>query len=269
MAVTPGGLINARSNTGKSMYIAPDPASVTTFQSLAAFPIQPGSDGAVGSATLLQCSTDDDNSEVITITLDNPNPFFIPTRLLPIAPSENILARPFGLIEWGVGGVQSQAEVDFDHGLNISVLGSYVRVTGFNPPIPKFLANIDGGDLELGFGRNVKLGAFCGYGAISGTRNLSAKRTVYIDTNPDPSPILVKIPPFGTNFTFQRQPSTTAMTVNVLDEAGIPIVSVVYPVGGGFENPVELSGDAAWLSINTPLPAPFVNSIRFIFGLSF
>lgn len=263
MSATPNGLLSGRSNTGKSMYIAPDPASQTNFVSLNAFPIQPGSEGATASATLVNCVADDANSEVVTLTLDNPNPFAEGTIT---TFGEAILARPKAKIEWGVNGVQSTAFVDYDHGLQLSLPGSFLRVTGINTPIPTKVSNVDGISGQLAFGRNVKLGAFCGYGSTSGTRNLSAKHTLYVDEPPGVADVY-KIPDFATNLTVQRTANTDPLTIFVLDEGGLSIVSVTYPAGGGFENPIELSGDAAFLFIAV-YPAS-VSAIRFIFGLNF
>lgn len=258
-----GRLLDYPSNPGKSVLIGPDAASIVNAASLAVVPAF-GSVPPVGRATLLEVKSDDESSEILSVTLDNPLPFLVPTADVAGA-GTIVIARPSAIIEWGVGGVQARADVDFDHGLSLSVPGSFLRVTGVNNRIPATTNNMSGVGTPA-FGRNVKLGAFCGYGSVAGTKNLSAKKTIYID-GPGLLSGSIPIPDYATNFTVQRSPNAGILSVTVLDEGGVsPIQTLTYPAGSGFEGAVELSGDAAFIVLTAPVGS---NAIRVIFGLSF
>ena len=261
---TETGLISDNNNPGKSVVIRPDPATLTTPASLALVPAPEGS--PVARATLVNLSTSDDKSEIVTIALDNPSVFENPA-ILSVLPTTSALARTEAIIEWGVNGVQSKAHVDFIHGLSFSIPASFLRITGVNLPLLAHVANINGAGINNQvFGRNVKLGAFCGYGASSGNRNAAAKKTIYWDEPLQFGPTQTfKIPDWATNLQVE-QSSTTPTQIVIKDEGGNGITQFTVPAGT-FSDVVELPGDAAFITALPNLPTTF--AMRFIFGLSF
>lgn len=87
-------------------------------------------------------------------------------ELEPVPPGEfpGTLLDIFAIVEWGIGGVQSSAEVDFALGTQINIQASWVRVRASGRMI--------GGTNEL-----VTVGAFVGPGQASNQG--SAQRTVF------------------------------------------------------------------------------------------
>jgi hypothetical protein len=88
---------------------------------------------------------------------------------IPALPAtEDFTAPPaIAIVEWGVGGAQARAEVDFSYGATINVQGSFLRVKGFiDVPTETFYP-----------GMAVTLGAFVGPG---NTGQTNAQRSYWI-----------------------------------------------------------------------------------------
>jgi hypothetical protein len=100
--------------------------------------------------------------------------------------TEDFTAPPaIAIVEWGVGGAQARAEVDFSYGATINVQGSFLRVKGFiDVPTETFYP-----------GMAVTLGAFVGPG---NTGRSNAQRTYYISRLEDAAdPVFFGYPTFG------------------------------------------------------------------------
>lgn len=260
MARAQGPLIRPDTDPGRSIVILPDPVTVTSPASLLVVPAPPGS--PVGKGTILDIDGSDEESTVTTVTLVNTNLRYPGPSFPPGLAGQ---ARASALIEWGVGGTQAQAFVDFQHGFSFSVPASFLRITGINEPLP----TLDPFGLFPILGRSVQLGAFCSYGSVSRGGQLTGKKTEFINTAIAPAGTLdIPIPPFATNFTFYRNPDPGAAFVSVLDDMGIGIMSVDYTVGvpNSETNVIELPNAAASLFIANTGAAPLAGIV--VFGIS-
>lgn len=269
MARNSGPIIQSgRSNPGRSVVVRTDPATVTTPASLL---IVPGSDNDPrGKATVMEIDGDDDESQVMTITLVGeslryPDP--LPTSPKPPGFPLPGQARSTAQVEWGMAGVQAQAFVDYQHGMSFSVPASWIRITAINEPLPP--EDILGGNPI--FGRNIRAGAFCSYGSVGRNGPLSAKKTLYIDVPIASGAIgYVGIPPFATNYIFYPRsdnPLTTGFVLAVTDQDNF--ITAQTFAGSTVPTdltPVELPGNASALLISNTGPGRVVGTI--IFGIS-
>lgn len=74
------------------------------------------------------------------------------------------------LIEWGIGGVQNQAEVDWVNGMTANLSASFIRVSAF-------IDNVNNGIFNFNAGI-VSLQAFVGPGNVN--RGIAAQRTISV-----------------------------------------------------------------------------------------
>lgn len=260
MARNTGPIIQSnKANPGRSVVIRPDPATAVTPASLLLVPAQPGD--PQGRATVMEIDGDDDESQVMTITLAGEDLRFINKVTAPLAGQ----ARVTALVEWGVAGIQAGAFVDYVHGLSFSIPASWIRITGINEPLP--LLDVQSGDQV--FGRNAKVGAFCSYGSVGRSSGLSAKKSVYIDTLiPAGGSAIFPIPPFATNYVFLPESlSSNGFIVQLNDQNGtVAGVAFNAPVTSTDASPVELVGSASALRINNIGANPIWGVI--VFGIS-
>lgn len=250
-------------NAGRSVEIAVDPTSATTPASLAAVPIAVGS--PIGKASLLNLSGDDSSSRVVSVTLVDATPL-VPS---PVAPAPAFANRATALVEWGVGGVQDNALVDFINGTTFSIEGSFLRVTGIVEPIP---ANV-GPVPEPQAGTNMILGAFCGYGAVGKSNTFNAKKTVYVDQFATGVNDLIVVPRHATNFVLYLAGFEVEVTTDVLNYGQNELISSDWNAAGTSDIPVELPGDAKFVFIRTNARnadvLPQNATLRVIFGIAF
>lgn len=245
-------------NAGTSSPIAVDPnVSFTTAASRAAVPVPAGS--PIGKATLLNLNGSDQESAVVSVTLVNNTPA-VPAQL--DATPTFAAARASALVEWGVGGVQDSAIVDFLNGTTFTLEGSFIRVTGFLEPIGQFF----GGGIQQG-AINMILGAFAGYGATGKSNTFNAKKTIYIDQFDHLLPFFA-IPKHATNLMIV---SPVDVDFSVTDIGHKLLNSNTWPAHTLSAVPLELSGDAAFIAVNAGGGAnpPDTTAIRLVFGISF
>jgi len=196
--------------------------------------------------TILDIGGKDEESQELVITL------VTPVRQSPAT----IISRPRAFVEWGSGGVQASALVDFINGSTFSVGASFVRVTGINFSTPSAPGN---GPMTFG--------AFAAYGELSNIPK-SAQLTDYFDTLVGP-PFIVLVPTFAKTVVVKRLAmSISAVRVQVEDAAGIGFYDVDVTPGVDMI-PLELSNDAFAISLSAvfPGPLPFPTDMRIIWGL--
>src|SRR5207245_8578119 len=102
-----------------------------------------------------------------------------------------LLARPTAVIEWSSGGVSAEMEVDLLQGLQLTLAGSYVRVSARNRRVPRRILQ------HHVIGRPVKVGAWAAYGTTQRTSIL--KLTDFADEGFGDG-IVFHVPPYATNF---------------------------------------------------------------------
>lgn len=163
-----------------------------------------------GAVDLVQCYGDDQLAEQVTITCQVRRKGDITATTLADIPAV------VGLLSWGNDGFQSQAEIDFVNGTQISVAGSFVSLA----------AQIDA-DAPNNGGDNmppVVVGAHIGY--LPPVRP-SVYRTRYfaLDAAGGAAPSLTfAIPPFSHHVEALR--SVPSLLVEVLDRAGAVMAAV-------------------------------------------
>lgn len=168
--------------------------------------------------SVLNIVGEDNLAEVITFTLSvQPKDTSAPV---------SSIARPTAIVQWGNGGVQVEAEMDYVHGLTMSIPASFLRITGRNDVLP---ATIRGNPAVA---RDATLGAFIAYGNRS---SFPAQKTVYLD-DPALFPIVVSVPDFSSTLSVERAPGTAVFTIDYLDEMGNTISSIRISANEVMEN---------------------------------
>ncbi len=119
---------------------------------------------AENSVPLLEVKGDDKVAGPITVTLQSE----IETNI-------TLFEDMFATVQWGVGGFQVEAEIDFLNGTSFTVFASFIRLTG----------NVVGAGAGT---ETAKLGAFASYGAHPG--GLHPQRTVKTDSDGVVIPVL-------------------------------------------------------------------------------
>lgn len=265
---------SGKANPGRSIIVKPDPATATTPASLLIVPAKP--EDPVGKGTVMEIDGDDDESQVMTITLvgDDPrfniNNFSGPPPAFPFLPGQ---ARSIAQVEWGMAGVQAQAFVDYIHGLSFSIPASWIRITAINAKLP-LTDPLTGSNI---FGRNIRAGAFCSYGSVGRNGGLSAKLTAVLPAispvgPPPANQAEVIIPPFASNFIFYPAFSAGIQhsEIRVQDEQGFTIQIIDYPVTSTPSDftVIELPDNASALVITNLGPGAGVTAGAVIFGIA-
>lgn len=152
---------------------------------------QPSGGVAVsGQVDLINFRGDDADACQMVVTLTPPQAFMqndLPGGVFPVDPQNLTLMRTWdtfyssppavdftvppavAIVRWGIGGVESLAEVDFSHGLTINLQASFLRVSAF--------LDIPAGTFYPG--TVVQLGAFAGPGRA---RRGQAQRSYAVNT---------------------------------------------------------------------------------------
>jgi hypothetical protein len=250
-------------NVGRSVQIAVDPASTVTPESLAAVPIAEGS--PVGKATLLALTGDDSESSVVSVTLADLTPLVVS----PAAPAAQFANRASALVEWGVGGVQDNALIDFLNGTTFSIVGAYLRITAILDVIGANIGPVPTPQAAT----NMILGAYCGYGAVGKSNTFNAKKTVYIDQFATGVNDLIAIPKHATNYIVYLAGFDVEVSTDVLNYGQNELVTNDWGAAGTNDIPVELPGDAKFVFIRTNARnadvLPQNATLRVVFGISF
>lgn len=197
---------------------------------------------AIGSKqTVLDLSERDIKGRPVTVCLAK--------AILP--PAFATSARLRALVEWGIGGVQTSAEVDWRQGTLFTLCASFLRVSVINDALP---------------GSTFKAGAFAGFlNQSNGMRR--ATRTVYVDlgilaaANQD-----IAVPPYAETFSFQRT-TMVEFRARFLNTLGTEQYRI--DVGAGeYMPPVVLGNDIATVNIVNLSGATNINVGEGIFELS-
>tara|TARA_R100001244_G_scaffold132394_1_gene108850 strand:- start:1957 stop:2862 length:906 start_codon:yes stop_codon:yes gene_type:complete len=142
--------------------------------------------------TLLEVSGPDDAAQLMTVTLDMPaQSGEDPVTSQPLQPPS--LIDPYRLhtdlcraqVDFGNGGFQSTAFLDFGRGVSFTVPASFVRVSASRAEQPSFIPNIN-------------VGAHIAFGSIGNSRGVQPTLTDLVDVGIGGGSIVVRnIPPFA------------------------------------------------------------------------
>lgn len=160
--------------------------------------------------TLIDLSANPDQAEMLTVALfleftPPPNDSNPERGRIRYVSSLDALDAGVAVIQWGTGGVQQEAEVDFLDGMTFALCASYLRVSAGR----EYLTNAVGSEMTLG--------ASAGYGAVAGA-NIRPQRTRYVNVAIATMSIrTVPVPPYARSFKVMWQGGDGAgidMTVN-------------------------------------------------------
>lgn len=181
--------------------------------------------------TLVEILGDDSCALLLTGTLDGPRPDGPAFGALQVP-------RATAIIEWGNGGLQSQAEIDFIRGCTFSVGCSFLRIIGHNG---EDAADADSGD--------ERLGAFVSYLPRVGTPAFSPQLTIRTGPLVALASTTIAVPSFATDLWVYAVPVSVSLLIEFLDAVGtvLAATSTLFPVVP---------------HVNTPLPNG-ARSVRF------
>ena len=203
--------------------------------------------------SILELYSDNKNSRVITVTLTMaPQP-----GAVPFVPGVNGLFDVTGLIEWGAGGVQASAEIDWLQGTTFSLACSYLRISAF------------GGTQAPGVQPPV-VGAFVGYETVNTNRGRTPQFTD-IGGVAFPATFVELRPNFAQNVRVYRnaQPgaSSTPIRVEYLDQLFAVRYIEDYGLGVNMQRPTDLSNDIRAIRIGATVPS--ILTAYSVWGLCF
>jgi len=210
-----------------------------------------------GSAPLIEIRSH--YPEAVNVTLAGMNPYALPT--------DN--AEIVAVLEWGVGGSNAVAMVDFIHGASFNLIADFVRVSARQ----QVLNNIVFPPAGL---RDVQVGAFAAPGHMLSTS--TPQRTIANNNRIANSVgVTYNIPPFAKDMVLSCNPTNTQATVD-FDFLPVPIGetynAVAYPAGP-FPIPNSntwaiLGGvpTAMWRITCAAAPAPALVAFRAVFHLA-
>lgn len=167
------------------------------------------------SETMVEILGDDSKAIYLTCTLDGPRPAD------GVAFGVGQIPRASAIVEWGNGGLQSRAEIDFLIGCAFSVPCSFLRVIGRNDE--------DTNDIAPG---SVRLGAFAAYLQRTGSIAHAPQRTIVYPTLAPGASAVRTIPAFATNFWLYTNPVSASLLIEFLDLTStvIAVTSTLFPV---------------------------------------
>lgn len=185
-----------------------------------------------------------DYPEVVTVTLIAPAPALV----APLAFVNHFTA----VLEWGHGGTQATAEVDFVNGCSFQLSGSFIRVVGRREALE-------------GAGNTVRLGAFLSYLPVNGTNRpkRTTRDTVALAAGA-PGRNFV-LPRFATDVRVYRITPTNAFDVRFIDSAA-GLVGTVNVGAGQAMATEDIPNDAR--AINLEAGVGGLAGQRLVFGLS-
>ncbi len=158
---------------------------------------------------------EDEQATVVSVTLISPIADVSP------ATDELFASTPVARVQWGVGGTQAQAFIDYVNGAQFSVPASFLRVYARN----EFGASPPATPLQPT--NPVKLGAFVSYLPL---KNQRVQRTLN-GLIPTATPTIFVVPPFATDVTIFRLggAAAPAFTADFLRSSAGPLV-VLYTI---------------------------------------
>lgn len=234
-----------------------------------------GWNGTFGSTKILPClpyianvRPEDGVAPLIEIKSHYPEPVNVTLAgLIPYAlPTDN--AEIVAILEWGVGGCNSVAMIDFIHGTSFNLVADFVRVSARQ----QTLNNIAWPPAVT---RDVMVGAFATPGAMLSTttpqRTIANNNVIAAGVG-----IAYNIPPFAKDMVLSCNPSTAQVTVD-FDFLPAPIGEtfpvVAYPAG-----PFPIPNSNTWAilggvptamwRINVAAAGPALAAFRAVFHLA-
>jgi len=159
---------------------------------------------------IINASGPDEDSSVITVTFSSR-----PTAALTTGQT----FRVRGVIQWGSGGFQHEAEIDLAHGSIISVAASWIRCSAANE----------------GTGASVIVGATIGYMPRAGGHQ--ARRTRYQPSLDADNMYAYVVPSFATTFTFMRGESWVPFAIQLLENEVDDNILGEYVIAAGEQAP--------------------------------
>jgi len=196
------------------------------------------------SDPLIEILGDDSKSLYLTVTLDGPRPD---------GPAFGIGQVPIAaaLIEWGNGGLQSQAEIDFILGCTFSVPCSFLRVTGRNDEAPGGAAG------------NQRLGAFVSYLPRPGTPSFAPQRSVVTGALAPLAVATFLIPRFAIDLWVYTAPVAVSLRIDFLDAAGVTlaVTSTSFPTTPHANVPIPNGTRSVRLTNSGAVAATAIQSI--------
>jgi hypothetical protein len=198
--------------------------------------------------SIIRVFGDDHDAEVLTVVLN-----LEPTQTL--SAGTNFAA--IGILSWGIGGQQNQAEVDFMHGAMVSVPASYLEVSVRNDET-----------LELNVSASV------GYGSRGGSSVPTAFRTLQFRAANLQAPASPPSASFTDEVTIPRwaavgivvyDPPTASITLSVVDRSNVVMFQRVNPAIG--ESFPILNGSRTVRITNTSSPPTLLTRVLVQFAL--
>jgi hypothetical protein len=154
-----------------------------------------------------------------------------------------------GLLRWGNDGFQSQAEIDFVNGAQITAAGAFFD----------FTARIDADAPNLGDPMPaVNVGAHLGYNTPATRR---VQRTRYFSLLANPAAVVLPIPPFSESIRVQRSGGGGSVLIEQLDRSG----AVIADASSSGMISLEIPNDARLVRVTNLEAVPMVG--RLVFGM--
>lgn len=231
-------------------------------------PAPPGIVRFVDKEILIDAKADDDRAQMVTIALGIelafPSTLFpaqIPgTSSFPVASDPSAHAR----VEWGVGGYQTFADIDFIQGVMLALQCSFLRVTAIYDGFP--IGSPDGAATPI------RVGAFVGYephaSAIPTQRTFRRSTALAAGGLQD-----IQVPPYAGNVEVFRATAGAPFapggpfTLQFFDHSstGTPRYAVAVAAGAASSGEIEIANDIRMIRIVNG--GDILSNVRAIFEL--